>query len=147
MSEHRNRPTLDDFLDEAPPESPALQSEKTINKRRLSGLYALYGAFLLLVAVASFFIGKNALMYEPSAIPTANNELVTAPVDSYGAAGPDYNDNGAYGNESGAEQFGQFEMNDGSTIQFRVKNGKTEYSTDNGKTWSETAPEGMPPIP
>ena len=45
------------------------------------------------------------------------------------------------------EQRGQFQMSDGTVVQFRSKDGKREYSTDGGKTWSETPPEGMPPMP
>ena len=65
-----------------------------------------------------------------------------------GGDGPNFHQNPGGGpGMGGGEQRGQYRAPDGMIIQFRSKDGKTEYSTDGGKTWSETPPEGMPPLP
>jgi len=68
------------------------------------------------------------------------------PGNGQGGDGPQFHIEGDP-STGGGQQRGQFRMKDGTMVQRRTRDGITEYSTDDGKTWSEIAPEGMPPPP
>ncbi|MBL1230587.1 hypothetical protein IW492_15250 [Enterococcus sp. BWB1-3] len=151
---------LDEFLDETPAQ-PYLYSNpsqgqpyrypKDVSMKKKSPviLTLLCGIFITGIAMFAFQIWRS-LDNNGSQIPQ-NQPSYGQPFQN-GENAYGNRDNDTYGNHNGGEadggeQFGQYQADDGTVIQFRINDGRTEYSTDNGKTWSETSPEGMPPLP
>ena len=112
----------------------------------------LVGIAILSVQIINSFNGGGNDVQNLQNQPEYDMPFQNAP-DTYGNYGPEYNGDGEQhiyqggpGN-GGASLGGQYRAPDGTIIQFRSKDSKTEYSKDGGKTWSETPPEGMPPLP
>lgn len=169
MNEYNNNEerSLDDFLDEVPsgsglyPTSPqgrvcVYPKGATVKKKNGVIIALLCGVLAIGIVILAFQIlgslgsnnnpnTQNQPQYEQPLVNDDDTFGNGGGNENYGNYGPDYNGNDDGG--SGAELSGQYEADDGTIIHFRVKGNKAEYSTDNGKTWSETPPEGMPPLP
>lgn len=129
--------------------SSGAQNGRTKKSGATIGIILLCAVFIAGIILAGIYLFLRPSLPDGANSDSDNDQLVT---NNAGGYGQDENDDGKVyrsGDGNGSEDNVTVNGNenggdgDGAILRRAGANGKTEYSTDGGKTWSEKVPEGV----